>query len=148
MAVRLKSLLSNFILAEQFCFLERRQIHEAVGIAQEGLHTIKISKSSDVVVKIDLSKAYDRVCWLYLRLLLTHICFSDVVVKWIIACVFLVSFAVLINGATFELFKLSRGSRQGCPLSPYLFLLVDEGLSRSLANARRRRSLQGIKVGS
>lgn len=66
--------MSNFILEEQFEFLEARQIHEAIGTVQEGLHNIKISHSLAIVVKLDLSKARDKDSWLYLCLLLIHIC--------------------------------------------------------------------------
>jgi hypothetical protein len=63
------------------------------------------------------------------------------------ACVTFVSFAILINGVTSGFFRSSRGLRQGFPLSPYLFLLVAEGLSRALVDAKRRRIVQGIRVG-
>jgi len=74
-AKRLKNILSLNISSEQFGFLEGRQIHEAIGVAQEGLHSMKIQKQKGAVIKIDLSKAYDRVSWLYLRMLLTHLGF-------------------------------------------------------------------------
>jgi hypothetical protein len=61
LVVRLKPLLSNFILAEQFGFLEGRKIHESIGTTQEGLHSINLSNDPVVVVKLDLSKAYDKV---------------------------------------------------------------------------------------
>ena len=56
---RLKVILSKNISSEQFGFLEGRQIHEAIGVAQEGIHSIKTKKLMGVVVKIDLSKSYD-----------------------------------------------------------------------------------------
>jgi hypothetical protein len=90
---------SNQISGEQFGFLEGRHIHEAVGMAQ-GLHTIKVKKLKAMVVKVDLSKAYDGVSYLYLRLMLIHLGFNPqfVYVTWVINCVTSVSFSILING--------------------------------------------------
>jgi hypothetical protein len=113
--VRLKTVLSEVISPEQFGFLKGCQIHEAIGSTQEGLHTIKTSHMPAAVIKLDLSKAYDRVSWLYLHLLLIHIGFSLPLVKWIMGCVTIVSFAILINGSTSNFFKPSRGLRQGFP---------------------------------
>ena len=80
---RLKVVLSETISKEQFGFLEGRQIHEAVAMAQEGMHSININHLKGVVIKIDLSKAYDRVSWLYIRLLLTHLGFHIDFIRWI-----------------------------------------------------------------
>ena len=87
---------------------------------------------SGVVLKIDLSKAYDRFIWLYVRMILIHLGFDVPFVRWVMGCISTASFAVLINGATSPFFKAERGLRQGCPLSPLIFLLVAEGLSRFL----------------
>jgi len=73
---RLKVILSKHILGEQFGFLEGRQIHEDIGVAQEGLHTIKTKRIREVVIKLELSKAFDRVNWLYIRMLLIHLGFG------------------------------------------------------------------------
>jgi len=51
---------------EQFDFLDGRHIHEAIGVAQETIHSIKQKKSKGEVVKIDLLKAFDRVSWMYI----------------------------------------------------------------------------------
>jgi len=125
----MKPWLSQVISPEQFGFLKGRQIFDAVGAAQEGLHTIKTKGIRACLLKIDLIKAYDRVDWGYLRLLLLHIGIDYVTVEWIMACVCNVSFSVLVNGSPSEFFYGSRGLRQGCPLSPLLFLLIIEGLS-------------------
>eukprot|EP00253_Pinus_taeda_P010347 PITA_10347 len=131
---------------EQFGFLEGRQIHEAIGVAQEVLHSVKKKRQKGVILKIDLSKAYDRINWLYLRLLLTRLGFNHSFISWIMGCISNVSFAVLINGAASAFFKSQRGLRQGCPLSPLLFLLVAEGLSRLIHSARRSNKIKGIEV--
>ena len=57
----LKPILSKVITQEQFGFLENRQIHNAVSLAQETIHTIKLSKNPSFSLKLDLYKAYDRV---------------------------------------------------------------------------------------
>lgn len=82
--IRMKLALSNFISYEQFGFLEGRLIHGAISIAQEGLHSKPLSKSPRDVVKLDLSKAYDMVSSIYIRLLIIHIGLPLLVVKWII----------------------------------------------------------------
>jgi len=64
-ANRLKPILSAHISPQQFSFLQNRQIHEAVGTAQELLHSVQTKKLKGMILKIDLSKAFDRVNWLY-----------------------------------------------------------------------------------
>jgi hypothetical protein len=62
------------------------------------------------------------------------------------ACVTSTSFVVLINGSTSPFFQSSRGLWQGDPISPYLFLLVTEGLSQALHQARSQGIINGVKI--
>jgi hypothetical protein len=112
---RLKVILSKHISCKQFGFLEGRQIHEAIGVAQEGLHSIKLKKLQAVVVKIDLSKAFDRVNWLYIRMLLIHLGFGLVFVNWIMACLNSVSFSILLNGSATDFLSCRKRSTTGMP---------------------------------
>ena len=138
---RLKEVLSNNISMEQFGLLQGRQIHEAIGVAQEALHSLKAKNISGAILKLDLSKAYDRVSWLYVKMLLIHLGFDIGFVRWVMGCITLATFTVLINGVASPFLKAERGLRQGCPLSPLIFLLVAEGLSRFLRDAVRRGDL-------
>jgi hypothetical protein len=113
-AQRLKPILNEIIFEEQFGFLFKRQIHDAVSLAQETLHTVHRQKQAAFAVKLDLSKAYDRVNWTFLRLLLIQIGFEVEAVEWIMGCIQSSSFAVLINGSPSPFFRPSRGLRQGC----------------------------------
>jgi hypothetical protein len=91
-----------------------------------------------------MSKSFDRVYWLYLKLLLIHLGFSLLTVKWIMGFVSSNSFSVLINGFASSFFRSSRGLQRGFPLSSYLFLLVAKGHNRVIHEAKRLRLLQGI----
>jgi hypothetical protein len=67
-------------------------------------------------------------------------------VNWIMGCLQSTSFAVLINGSPSHFFKASRGLRQGCPLSPFLFLIIAEALRRLIKEAINNDRLRGIMV--
>jgi hypothetical protein len=69
-AYRLKLMLSDVISKEQFGFLSNLQIHDVLALAQESLNSIKVSKQEVSILKLDLSKAYDRVSWTFIRLAL------------------------------------------------------------------------------
>lgn len=141
----LKPILSRHISPKQFSFLHHRQIHEAIATAQELLHSLHIKKNG-MILKVDLSKAFDRANWLYIRLLLTHLGFPYSYIKWIMSCITDVSYNVLLNGEATSFFTSKRGLRQGCPLSPLLFLLIMEGLSRLITSARDRNQIIGINI--
>jgi hypothetical protein len=110
------------------------------------LHSIKIKKSKALVLKLDMMKAYDRVDWSFLRLVLLQVGLSLEATDWIMGCVSSTNFFVLINGSPSGFFRSSRGLRQGCPLSPLLFLLIVEGLSRILLKLVEVGRLEGVLV--
>jgi len=99
-----------------------------------------------MILKVDLSKAYDRVSWDLLRLILCQIGVPYGVIKWIMACVTTTNYVVLVNGSPTRFFKAGRGLRQGCPLSPLLFLLLIEGLSKMISGCKERGTFQGINI--
>jgi len=115
-------------------------------MAQELLHSVQTRKLKGMILKVDLSKAFDRANWLYIRLLLTHLGFPYAYIKWVMCCIMDVSYSVLLNGEATPFFLSERGLRQGCPLSPLLFLLIMEGLSRAIITARNRDQLASIKI--
>eukprot|EP00253_Pinus_taeda_P008243 PITA_08243 len=145
-ANHLKPILSRHISPEQFAFLHHRQIHEAIATAQELLHTLHTKKQKGLILKVDLSKAFDRANWLYIRLLLNHLGFPYSYTKWIMGCISDVPYSILLNGEATSFFTSERGLRQGCPLSPLLFLLIMEGLSQLIISARDRNQLNGINI--
>lgn len=145
-ANRIRPILSRHIAPQQFAFLEHRQIHEAIGAAQEALHSIWTKHHKAIILKIDLAKEFDRVSWLYLKMLLIHLGFPNNFITWIMACITTHTFSVLINGSASQFFHFERGLRQGCPLSPLLFLIVMDGLSCLIESAKRNGDLCGLEI--
>eukprot|EP00253_Pinus_taeda_P012058 PITA_12058 len=145
-ANRLRPILSRSIAPQQFSFLKSRQVHEAIGLSQEVIHSIWSKHLKAILLKIDLSKAFDRVSWLYIKMILIHLGFSHSYITWIMACITSPSFSILINGSASPFFQSERGLRQGCPLYPLLFLLVMEGLSRLMDSAKNSGDIRGLRI--
>ena len=71
--VRVKPFLDSGISQEQYGFLKNRQIVDPIGIVQESLHSIKSKNPCAFILKLDLTKAFDRVNWTFIRLILIQI---------------------------------------------------------------------------
>jgi hypothetical protein len=145
-ANRIKPILSRTLSAEQLGFLKGCQILDDVGAAQECLHNIKQKNTPALILKLDLKKSFDCLDWNFLRLILIQFGFSHNLIKWIMGCITSANFAVLVNGEPSTFFHSGRGLRQGCPLSPLLFILAMEGLSLLLKKSQADGKLTGIKV--
>ena len=101
-----------------------------------------------MLCKLDVEKAYDHVSWEFLMYMLQCCGFLEKWRKWIRYCISTVKFSILINGSLSDFFGSFRGLRQGDPLSPLLFDIVMEALSRMLDVAASTGQFSGFSVGS
>eukprot|EP00253_Pinus_taeda_P002292 PITA_02292 len=145
-AERLKPILNLFITRDQHAFLKDRNIWDAVALTQESLFSLRTYNIKVAILKIDLKKSYDCVDGGLLRILLAKIGLRSKGNEWIMACVENVNFSIIINGIPSPFFKAERGLRQGCPLSPLLFILVMNTLSLHLNKAASELRYRLIKI--
>ena len=128
--------------------MKGKQILDYILIASESIDGKLKSGVLGVLCKLDVEKAYDHVSWDFLMYMLQRYGFLEKWRKWIRYCISIVKFSILINGSPSDFFGSSRGLWQGDPLSPLLFDIVMEALSRMLDVVASAGQFSGFSVGS
>jgi hypothetical protein len=140
LANRLKKVLPTIITPTHSAFILGRLILDNVLAAYETLYTMHMGmkgKKGYMAVKLDMSKAYDRVQWSFLEAVMEQMGFSRRWIALIMMCVTSVKYSIVVNGTPYGLITLSRGICQGDPISPYMFLLCVKALSAMISQANR-----------
>ncbi|CAL1408646.1 unnamed protein product [Linum trigynum] len=149
MATRLKKWTPSIVSELQTAFTSGRLIQDNIIIVHEVLHHFKnhkLGNRRDMMLKLDMKKAYDMVDWECLETLLRRYGFNDKWCRWVSSCIRTVRFSVLFNGEASETFCPSRGIRQGDPLSPFLFILMSNALTFLVDKAVSEDRIKGIKL--
>lgn len=97
-------------------------------------------------VKMDMSKAFDRVNWDFLLMVISKLGFSNHIVSLVREMISSVSYTILLEGRAIGTVSPGRGLRQGDPMSPYLFILILEVFHLMILKCQREGSIHGIAI--
>jgi hypothetical protein len=145
----LKVVLPHIIFLNQSSFILGRLITDNMLAVYKTLHTMHLrmyGKEGFMTIKLNMSKAYDRVKWHFLEAVMKHMGFDNKGIQLIMICMSTTSCAVLVNGIPSWRIVPTRGIRQGDPISPYLFLICVEVLSALLTQAKNSNHLSRVPI--
>lgn len=144
-AERLKPSLHEIINHNQSGFLKGRYIGQNIVNILDVLYYTEQNEIPGVLISIDFEKAFDKLEWSFIYKCLTYFQFPEKIKFWISTLYNNIQSCVTNNGWQSDYFTLQRGVRQGCPLSPYLFILCSEILALQI---RENNNIHGICIGN
>ena len=128
---------------DQTCGVRGRYIGENVALLRNVIEYAKETSPPLAILSLDQEKAFDRVDWSFLFVTLSRMGFGPSLISWVRLLYSDIHSAILINGFTSDYFKPSRGVRQGCPLSPLLYVISIEFLA---VNIRSHPDTIGLRL--
>jgi len=105
-AKRLKPILLFIISPEKSGYVEGRQILDSVILAHKVIHSLHMTKSPGMLLKLDLSKAFDKLSWNYMKSTLLALGFDPLRVSWIVNLTSSALFSILVNSVDIKMKRL------------------------------------------
>ena len=134
---------SFLVHSDQTCGIPGRYIGENVSLLRDIVDLSSELHIPAAILSLDQEKAFDRVDWSFLFATLEKMGFGPSFIRWVRLLYSKARCSILVNGYSSPVFYPTRGVRQGCPLSPLLYVLTMEVLA---CNLRAHPDLVGIKI--
>ena len=144
-AKRIQKHIDKLISPEQMGFCKGRYIGDNIYKVLNLMEGCKIQQENGMLVLLDFEKAFDMLDWNFIMFALKKLNFPTYILNWMniiyntknMSC-------ILNNGWTSTFFHTTRGTKQGCSLSPYIFIICIEFLTKAIKN---HGEIQGLKLG-
>ena len=143
LANRLQLVISDLIGPEQNYAVKRRSIQDDLHLVPEIIEGLK-NDTKVALINLDQSKAFDKVDDRFLVTVLETAGFKPEFRKWVSMLYHSPQAVVNVNGERSEAFALESSVRQGCPLSPFLYVLALKPLLRRLRDRTANQALRGV----
>lgn len=144
LANRLKPLLSKIIGPEKVGFMPGREARDNTTKALNLIHFSRNSETKGLLLSTDAEKAFNRVSWDYIMTTCSHIGLNESMLSWTSALYRNPQAKIKVNNILSDPIKIHNGTRQGCPLSPFLFIISLEPLIRTI---NLSEDIRGFRVG-
>ena len=139
-AKRIKTFLPKLVPYDQTGFIRDRFIGENIRLIDSVIKYTKAKNMPGLLLFLDFEKAFDTLEWPFIRKTIQYFGFGPSLLNWLKVFYCNSQSCILNNGWTSNFFALNRGVRQGCPLSPYLFVLSVEVLAYAI---RKKKEIRG-----
>ena len=146
LAGRLKKVMNLVVDEVQSAYVDGRNILDGPLIVNEICAWAKKSKKKILIFKVDFDKAFDSLNWDFLDSTLQQMGFGTRWRTWIRGCLKSSRASVIVNGSPSKEFNVSKGVRQGDPLSPFLFVIAMEGLNVAMKAAKDKGLFKGASI--
>lgn len=143
-AERMKPYLPHIISSDQTGYVANRYIGDNLRLISDVIFHTNLKNCPGLILLVDFEKAFDTIEWSFIQRALAGFNFGEIFRKWVKILYTDISSCVVNNGYSSSSFKIERGVRQGCPLSPFLFII---GVELLAINIRNNSEIKGIKIG-
>ena len=145
LAMPLQAVLPKLIKNDQIGYMKDRNIEQNIRIIEDIMTYTDLKHLPGFIVLVDFEKAFDSVEWSFLLRTLETFNFGNNFIKWITILYTRIVSSTTNNGYFSKYFELSRGIRQGCPISVLLFLLVAEVMANKIRTDQKVKGIMAEK---
>ena len=131
---RIKKVMGFLVNIDQTSAVIQRSIQENVHLLRNIVDYVNQKQQKIIILSLDQSKAFDRVDHNYMFQLLKNYGFGQDLVQWVSILYHDIKSTVLVNGWFTDVFPVLRSVRQGCSLSPLLYVLCLEPFATVIRN--------------
>ena len=142
-ANRLGNILPSIIGIDQTSAIKGRSIFDNIHLLRNVIDYIEQKDVAACFICLDQEKAFDRVSWSFMLDTLVAFGFDDNFLKWVKLLYTNISSSVIVNNHISDNFPILRGVRQGCSLSPLLYVLCFEPFANKIRNLDE---IKGLKM--
>ena len=143
LASRMKTVLSNIIKCDQTAYVKERYIGESIRLVTDILECTAEHEEVGILFSADFEKAFDSIEHTFIFATLESFVFGPQFIQWIRTFLKNAESCVMNNGHSTGYFSLKRGTRQGDPLSAYLFIFCVE---TSFIQIRENPDIKEIRI--